>query len=471
MSAPRRPARQRGGFILIFALALTVLLGLLAFALELPRAFQRKSQVQQFMDTSALAAAHKLNGTAAGVVNAYGNAWALGLDHRFRGLDNLYQLPQAALSFARSPQGPWLDYAGAQQAPENLHYVRADSAALAADVNSLPSRLGILLDARDPIVVAGRAVAGPNGTRVLPLALCAASSVPVATRANPNNANELVLYGFRQGVGYNLLAQNPAAGASSGEYFLVDPIRPPGSAPLPGSSDDANVAPFMCAGKLAYPSLDGQLNLRRPGTFGLWQQLNSRFGDYAAGVGCDQYSAPPDINVREYRGAAASWMNRVPTRLTAAGSTPAEGQPLATVADAAPPLPALAPQQYGVLWAYGQPRATPTTYVGYYQWTNLYPAAPSLNAINWPFAGPYNTPGFTTPPASPLVGRKGRRLLYVPLLECPVPAGTNVTGKVLAVARFLLTARASATEVPGEFAGILTAAEVGALASDVELLP
>jgi len=51
-----------------------------------------------------------------------------------------------------------------------------------------------------------------------------------------------------------------------------------------------------------------------------------------------------------------------------------------------------------------------------------------------------------------------------------VPAGANVDGTVLAVARFLLTAQATATEVPGEFAGILSAKELAALATDVELL-
>ena len=58
----------------------------------------------------------------------------------------------------------------------------------------------------------------------------------------------------------------------------------------------------------------------------------------------------------------------------------------------------------------------------------------------------------------------------MPLLACPIAAGTQVTGSVLAVARFLLTARATATVVPAEFAGILGAADLTALGTDVELL-
>ena len=58
----------------------------------------------------------------------------------------------------------------------------------------------------------------------------------------------------------------------------------------------------------------------------------------------------------------------------------------------------------------------------------------------------------------------------MPLLACPVAAGVNVEGTVLAVARFFLTAQASATELPGEFAGVLSARELALLATDVELL-
>jgi hypothetical protein len=45
--------------------------------------------------------------------------------------------------------------------------------------------------------------------------------------------------------------------------------------------------------------------------------------------------------------------------------------------------------------------------------------------------------------------------MYIPLLSCPVPAGTQVQAQVLAVARFLLTAPASSTVVPGEFTGVV----------------
>jgi hypothetical protein len=341
-------------------------------------------------------------------------------------------------------------------------------ATLAAAYTTVPMLFGALLQATGPTTLGAHAVAGPNAMRVLPLAICAPSSVPLAIRANGSGVDETVLYGLRVGVGYNLLALNPAAGASSGEYFLVDPASPPGSTALAASTDDAGVAPFMCTGKLAYSSLAGALHLRRNASFGLWQQLNSRFGDYGTILACDSHSAPPDTNVREYRGSGASWMNSAPPQASAESSIPAAGKPLMTIADPAPPLPAAAPAQYGTLWAYGAPRTPAGLAIGSNKWSILYPAAPALAASGWPAGGPYASTSHATAPA--ITGRKERRLLYVPLLDCPIAAGTQVQGSALAVARFLLTARASASAVPGEFAGILTAAEVAALASDVELL-
>ena len=45
--------------------------------------------------------------------------------------------------------------------------------------------------------------------------------------------------------------------------------------------------------------------------------------------------------------------------------------------------------------------------------------------------------------------------MLIPLLECTsaAPAGATPSARVLAYGRFFLTAKASAGEVPGEFAG------------------
>lgn len=465
-----KPRCAQGGAIAIIAvLLLPVLVGACGLALELSLAFQRQAQLQQLADSVALSAAQQLDGTAAGIDTAYSRAVAAMNDREVRGVGT-FLLSPSALSFAGSATGPWLDFNAARAAPGGLRFARADMGTLDASFTTLPRAFSRLLGAASATTVGAQAVAGPNGIRVLPLAICAASSTPVALRANGGGANERVDYGFRWGVGYNLLALNPASGAAAGESFLVDPLSPPGSAALASSTEDSQVAPFMCAGKLAYTTVAGRLNLRRNAGFSLWRQLNSRFNDYGGAFPCDPYSAPPDTNVREYFGAQANWMNSNPPQATAASSTPAAGKPLMTIADDPPPLPAVAPAQYGTLWAYGPARKFTSGNFGTGNWSILYPASPALSAPTWPTTAPYGNANYDDPPVENDPGRRERRLLYVPLMSCPIGAGVNVDGEVLAVARFLLTARASATAVPAEFAGILSARELAALATDVELL-
>lgn len=467
MKRPAPVRRERGGITTMFALALPVVAGMVGLALELSIAFQRQGQLQQMADALALVSAQQLNGTAAGVTSALTQATAFASTRPLRGGSSI-AFNAAALSFASAPGGPWLAYGAAQAAPLELRYTRIDMAALDASYTTLPSPFGRLLGNGADTVLSVQAVAGANGVRVLPLAICAPSSVAQATRFNGGGVDEIVQYGLRLGVGYNLLALNPAPGAASGEFFLVDPASPPGSAAVAASTDNANVAPFMCSGKLAYPSVSGALNLRRISAtgFGLWQQLNSRFGTVAA---CSSYHAPPDTNVREYVGSGVTWMGSAPSQAAASPSTPAAGKPLQSMADGAPPLPAVAPGQYGTLWAYGPARSPALGALLASKWNTLYPAAPALAASAWPAAGPYHVNAYGTAPVG-ATGRKERRVLHVPLLACPVAAGTQVQGTVLAVARFLLTAQASATVLPAEFAGILSPAEIAALATDVELL-
>ena len=464
--------REQGSVAILAAFVLPLAIGIGGLALELSMAFQRQAELQQLADSVALSAALQLDGTSAGITTAIAKASQSALNHNVRGV-GIAILNPAALSFAGDPGGPWLDSGTASAAPSGLLYVRADMGAMDSTYTSFSNVFGNFLGVGDSITVGARAVAGPNGVRVLPLAVCAPNNVPTATRANGGGVDERVDYGFRFGVGYNLLALNPAAGAGSGEYFLVDPVSPPGSSAVSGSTTDSQVAPFMCSGKLAYPSVAGRLHLRRNGSFALWRQLNSRFNSYGGSDACSPYSAPPDSNVREFRGSQDSWMSSNPPQASAASSTPAAGKPLVTVADGAAPLPAIAPAQYGTLWAYGAARkSNSSNSFGTANWAKLYPSTPAFTATgtSWSAAAPpYGNTAFTTAPTGN-PARKERRLLYVPLLSCPVNAGTNVDGSVLAVARFLLTAQASASEVPGEFAGILSARELAALKTDVELL-
>ncbi len=62
----------------------------------------------------------------------------------------------------------------------------------------------------------------------------------------------------------------------------------------------------------------------------------------------------------------------------------------------------------------------------------------------------------THQPPNPARGRgvRHRRVLNVPLLECPVAGGAGATATVLAIGKFFMTVPATSTSIKAEFAGI-----------------
>jgi Flp pilus assembly protein TadG len=469
-SARRIAARQRGVLTLLFALLLPVLLCAAGVALELALVYQRKVQLQNYADAVALAAARSLNGTAAGVNDAAVKAAAAAAVDVHFGASVSWQ--SGALKFSPTPDAPdaaWLEAGMAAGAPAGVAYASVDTASLTvAPVSSV--FLGMLGAAGD-VTASARAVAGRAGTRVTPLAVCAMGPA-TGTRSNTGAAGgaalELLQHGFRFGVSYNLLKLNAQHNTELAEYFLVDPIQPAGAGPA-GAVDhtaDAVLAPFMCTGTVQLPQVTGvTLRLRRPAAFTLGEQLNSRLGVYGAGaLACLPATAPPDTNVRRYN-SVGSWMSPAPAAASATPAPAAPGQPYNTMADRAS---AAGAADYGPLWAYSSARQSANgAAISRNQWPWLYPV--SAGAL--PTAPNYNTPAYfqTTAayylaPVQP--GLALRRLLVVPLLDCPAPPGASTQAPVLALAQFFLMEQADADGVRGEFAGVV---DESTLAGAVEL--
>lgn len=450
MNTPRH--RQRGAIALMYALLLPVLIGCVGLALDLGLLYLRTTQLQNAADSIAIAATVKLDGTSAGITQAVLRASQIA-----RTLNVNLATPlawrSAALRFGPHPDGTdWRSASTASADAANMRYVRVNLADLDEEMNVMRPVLMGVVGGSASVEVAPVAVAGPTALRVAPLAICALSTAASTSRANPGppSVTETVRYGLRPGIGYNLLDLNP--NGITPLYYLFDPVHPPTSASHAGSTlsfDDNTVAPFMCAGTLAYTAIgSGFPYLRKPATFNFWQHLNSRFGQVPV---CNLASAPPDSNVREYVGENANWMNTRPVRAYAQRST--VGGKLRTVAD----LPWSASTvntpdaDYGTRWAYNVPRGQAAG-----NFASLYPSTPA-NSVSMPLDAPYATPGYTTASAQP--GRANRRLLHVPLLNCPATGSGEPT--VLAIGRFLLTAPASATEIPAEFVGVVSEAALG----------
>jgi hypothetical protein len=453
--------RQRGTVMILYALTLVLILGFAGLVVDLGMAYARMARLQMVADQIAIAAAMSLDGTAAGVTAAT-TAAAARWTTRWR--TTTYWYPDA-LRFSDDPNaadGAWLTASAAAAAPARMVYTRVDTRLLADRVRQVQPVLMSALGITTPIDVRPSAVAGRSRLRVLPLAICTMGPES-ATRGSGASA-ELVNYGFRSGVTYNLLMLN-TTGAPAGEYFYVNPLAPGDGTGAPAALTDNNIAPFMCSGTLNYPRVVGaKVHVRRVDAFNLSNQLNSRFEEYFGANPCNVVDAPPDTNVKNYVNTGVSAWQGPAVSHASALSKVVNGK-LATIAELWP-AQTYAPAEYGTRWAYGPAKNADGTKKLMSSWATLYPSSPAATYVQT--ASPYRSS--LQAPADITKAQVYRRVLYVPLLQCPVSAGQYAQATVLAYGRFFLTAKASASEVPAEFAGAIGLDSEARLAEGAEIL-
>ncbi len=468
-------AGQRGNILLLFAPMVVVLIGFLGFALDLAMVYNRRAELQNVTASTALAAARQLNGTTAGVTAALQRAQTAAAALKYGYNQFAVTWSNAAISFSTSANGPWLDAANAQATPNGLLFAKVDTSALDANLGTVNlAFMKALSSAFASTSTAATAIAGRSSILVTPLAICAMNNAPAAPRPNPGAPQtELVEFGFRRGVSYDLMQLNPNGAAA--QNFVVDPLDPPGVPGAAANTFAATVSPFVCTGTLAIPRVrGGTITVASPFPLAtLFNQLNSRFDQYVNNL-CSPNGAPPDRNIRSYTYTAIPWMTTAPGQQSALTIPP--GANLLTVAD---PLPAPADNtapKYGPLWAYARAvpyaafQASPTEpasgYTGYApaSWATLYnPGQPAANS-NYPGSTPYRLvvgANFLAPSALHLPGVANRRVLNVPLLSCPVGGGAVTTATVLGIGRFFMTVPATATSIFAEFAGAVPEQSLG----------
>jgi Flp pilus assembly protein TadG len=476
--APARFGRRRGAIAIMFAVMLAGLIGFIGLALDLSRVYNRKAELQTIANVAALTAARQLNGTLAGV-NAATTQSALAISALHYGYNQLpVDWSEAALSFSASSNGGWVSAQAARAAPDGLIYVRADTSGLGEPMRTLALFfMGLVSDSLTSTVVSAVAVAGRSTIAVAPLAVCALSNTAAASRANagsPGNV-ELVEYGFRRGVAYDLMQLNPNGVAAAN--FVIDPFSPPGTAGALANIAPAVVGPYVCSGQLAMPRvLGGAITVGRGFPLAsLYEQLNSRFDLYNGSL-CSYATAPPDTNIKQYAfNSAVAWMGTAPTGQAAQSST-ANGK-LWTVAEPLPPPAGTTAAMYGPLWAYARAvpwssyaagaaePATGYTPFAVNAWSTLYgPAGPVVSgAYPAGTSTPYKSGGganFQAPPAAHR-GVASRRVLNVALLSCPVGGGALTTATVLGIGKFLMTVQANANTVYAEFGGLAAEQSLG----------
>lgn len=480
----RHMQKQHGVIAIMLAISLIMLIGICGMSIDLSRLYNRKAELQGLAEAAALAAARQLDGTAAGVTRALNAAANIASDFKYEYNQQPVQWSDSALTFSTNSQTGWQTGGAAVTAPDGVFFVKVDTSELAtalSTVNNFLSR--VLSSSFATSSVSSRVVAGRSAIKVTPLGICAMSNNAAEARANPGPpANiELVQYGFRRGVAYDLMQLNPN-GTTPGN-FVISPIDPPGTAGSSAHTSVSVVGPFVCTGKMSMARvIGGAITISRPFPItSLYNQLNSRFDDYAEGL-CDPNGAPPDANIKKYVFSSIPWMSSTPGSPGAqTASLTTAGGKLETIADPVPaPVTNTAPM-YGPLWSFakavpfssyspGVPEPTNGyTPFGSSAWATLYKPGQPV-AVSYPSTPPYhaiNGTHFLAPSMANRPGVRFRRVLNVPLLQCPIAAGAT-SATVLAIGRFFMTVPATDSSISAEFGGLAAEQSLG---TTVELYP
>lgn len=457
----RRQGLEDGAIAIMTPFVLILMIAIFGMALDLSRSYNRKTELQNVADAVALAAASALDGTSAGIDKAVTAAGQAVVGYNFSYNSASVSWSSAALTFGTDANGTggWMDGATAKASASKTFFARVDTSALDPVHGNVQNFLmPVLSSALATTTVSASAVAGRDSLNVLPLAICANSNTKAASLAS----GELVEYGFRRGISYNLMNLNP--GGSTPENFLVNPVAPPGTVGTTMMNRMDVVAPFACTGRMSIPTLGGgDITVERGFPIGsLYVHLNSRFGTYV--TPCQSSTAPADPSVKSFDLVSATWMKYKPDGQSA--NPLATPDPLLTIAE----KPAgAAKTAYGPLWSYAK-AAKYTSYVanggvepagGFStfsttDWSTLYnPGGPV--AQSYPGTTPYQANGGS----ATYKPYRNTRVLNIPLLSCPVPAGTSATATVLGIAKFFMTVPASSSAVYAEFAGMNTETALG----------
>jgi hypothetical protein len=450
----------------MFGLLFIPIIGICALALDIAMVYNRQAEMHGLAKAVAISAAKRLNGTPSGIGNAAADAAQVAGLAFYKNHNASIPWSAAALKFGTAPDpgGLWVDAGSAASMASKIFYVRVDTSALDG-VGAVQTILASILSPTfATLTTASSAIAGRTDIAVFPLALCAMGA-PAAARTSPGGNVELVEYGFRRGVSYDLMNLDP--NASTPLSFVINPLAAAGSTGASSGLAAATVAPYACTGTLGIPAVTGgTISIGKPFPLdSLYAQLNSRFDQYA-GSTCTANAAPPDANIRAYTYtdmvSPLAWMNTQPDGQSAAASVSASR--LETIADIA--VASGTAVKYGPLWSYARAvayssyTASPVEPVNGYAtmptsaWTNLYGGQTAKST--YPASTPYKAGSgvnFLKPSAAQGAGTRNRRVLNVALLDCAATPSTSAN--VLAVGKFFMTVPATSTVLAAEFAGTI----------------
>ncbi|MFC4930374.1 pilus assembly protein TadG-related protein [Massilia sp. GCM10023247] len=477
-----RRTRQEGAFAVMSVPLLIVMIGFWGLALDIGQIYNRKVDLHGVAKAAALAAARELDGTPAGLVAARNAASAAVANLRYQNYGNgiPFTWRDDALSFSTtsSRTGGWIPSTAANGQAAALFFARVDTADLDPAIGEVRTFLISIFDSSLATVrVSDSAIAGRTSVKTVPIGICAmspdAAAARPATSASGPNLSELVQYGFRRGISYDLMKLNP--NNTKPIRFAINPVSEPGTNSQ--SFSIAALEPFVCSGSMWVKRITGntirvsELPDASP-LASLHAALNTRFDTYAS-TPCTSSGAAPDINIKSYaydQAGVVKWMT--PDKGTPAVATTTDRGKSEPVFELS--TPPASPGAYGPLWAYAKAARAPSPVdspepVGGYatfsptDWPTLYPSGPTSS--NYPTSPPVpyraSTTGSGYYQAPSLANRPmaipHRRLLNIPILSCnpTAPSGTNAPATVVAIGKFFMTVPATDNSLIAEFAGLL----------------
>ncbi len=293
--------RQGGAIAILVGLSAFVLFAFMGLALDLARTYNAKTELQNAADAAALAGAKRIDQTKAGIDNAVADAIAYAGMNQFGFPHQSVIITAADVMFGYSPTGPWFTQTQAEANPGGLSFVQVNTGT--RTLNTLFMQIGtaLLPNAIASTSTFGYAVAGPLFTAFTPIGICA---INPSMRTDHYANGELLQYGFRRGMAYDVMQLGPLGNNSL--PWLINPIDQNQATCNPKHSSATFTVPFVCMGDGAL-TFDTQGSGNAIGNTGLsnsvLQALNSRFGVYNPPYGsgqCDPGTAPPDANVMQY---------------------------------------------------------------------------------------------------------------------------------------------------------------------------
>lgn len=307
--------RQRGAVaIIVGLLSALVLFGMLGIAVDLSHLYARKTEFQNAADAAALAGAKELDQTKGGIDNAVAVAIATFTENAVANLVDSETINAGNIRFGscpnpsdrlplRTPNCAFVSAGSISNDGEaaGKTYIEVDTGTRNQAVWFMGVQSGTTSTG-----TFGYAVAGWNLVPITPIGICAISTQRTNhyTLPGPPETTELLQYGFRHGMSYDVMSLGPLSGSSV--PYLVNPVDTDEASCDASHSSASFTAPFVCIGQSAM-KLDSAGTGQALGNTGLsdvvLKALNSRFGLYGGSHGtnqCDPASAPPDANIMQY---------------------------------------------------------------------------------------------------------------------------------------------------------------------------